>query len=201
MWPEKLKRDAGNDAPWTSLKSRLSPRAWKPRTHRGFSTFPPSRRRPLSTHEKKNNLTPAAPFIDAPPVRWDGKRGRLYFQTRPGSYGAESLILFLKDLRRHFRGQQVILVWDGLPAHKSCLMKTYLQSQRRWLKAERLPGYAPDLNPVETLWSNIKGQELANRCSANLAEAAAAVCQGMARVRCQAQQLAFSFLDHAGLSF
>lgn len=133
--------------------------------------------------------------------RWDGRRCRLYFQTRPGSYGAESLILFLKDLRRHFPGQRVILVWDGLPAHKSCLMKAYLRSQRHWLREERLPGYAPDLNPVETLWSNIKGQELANRCSANLGEAATAVCQGMARVRHRARQLVFSFLDHAGLSF
>jgi DDE superfamily endonuclease len=42
-------------------------------------------------------------------------------------------------------------------------MKEYLLQERRWLKVERLPGYAPDLNPVETLWGNIKGQELANR--------------------------------------
>jgi hypothetical protein len=52
----------------------------------------------------------------------------LYFQTRPGSYGAEGLIAFLKQLRRHFRGQQVILVWDGLPAHKSRVMKAYVNS-------------------------------------------------------------------------
>jgi len=133
--------------------------------------------------------------------RWDGKRTRLYFQTRPGSYGPESLIAFLKQLRRHFRRQPVILVWDGLPAHKSRIMQAYLKNQRPWLREERLPGYSPDLNPVETLWGNIKGQELANRCSANLAEAATAVRQGMARVRRQAPQLAFAFLDHTGLSF
>ena len=132
--------------------------------------------------------------------RWDGKRCRLYFQMRPGSYGPESLVAFLQELRRHFAGQRVILVWDGLPAHKSRIMKEYLASQRAWLSEERLPGYAPDLNPVEMLWGNIKGQELANRCSANLAEAAAAVNQGMTRVR-QSQQLAFTFLDQAGLSF
>jgi hypothetical protein len=132
--------------------------------------------------------------------RWDGKRCRLYFQMRPGSYGPESLVAFLQELRRHFVGQRVILVWDGLPAHKSRIMKEYLLHQRAWLREERLPGYAPDLNPVEMLWGNIKGQELANRCSANLGEAAAAVSQGMARVR-QSHQLAFAFLDHAGLSF
>jgi transposase len=31
-------------------------------------------------------------------------------------------------------------------------MKEYLLQQRNWLTVERLPGYAPDLNPVETLW-------------------------------------------------
>ncbi len=91
--------------------------------------------------------------------RWDGARSRLFFQTLPGSYNAESLIAFLKDLKRRFRGEKVILVWDGLPAHKSRAMTEYLASQRHWLRVERLPGYAPDLNPVEPLWGNIKGQE------------------------------------------
>jgi transposase len=45
-------------------------------------------------------------------------------------------------------------------------MKQYLESQRNWLQAETLPGSSPDLNPVKDLWSNIKGQELANRCVA-----------------------------------
>jgi putative transposase len=61
-------------------------------------------------------------------------------------------------------GQKAILLWDGLPAHKSRVMKEYLLQQRNWLRVERLPGYAPDLNPVEMLWGKIKGQELANRC-------------------------------------
>ncbi len=72
-------------------------------------------------------------------------------------------------------GQKVILVWDGLPAHKSRVMQGYLWRQRRWLRVERLPGYAPDLNPVEMLWGNIKGQELANRCAEDLDEAVAAL--------------------------
>lgn len=132
--------------------------------------------------------------------RWDGKRSRLYFQMRTGSYDSESLIAFLKDLRRHLPGKKAILVWDGLPAHKSRIMKQYLHRQRHWLQEERLPGYAPDLNPVEDLWGNIKGQELANRCSEGLAVAGTAVGAGMERVR-QSDQLPFSFLQHAGLSF
>ena len=132
--------------------------------------------------------------------RWDGRRSRVFFQTRPGSYDSDSLVAFLKDLRREMRGQKVILIWDGLPAHKSRIMTDYLHSQRHWLTVERLPGYAPDLNPVETLWGNIKGQELANRCAETLTELDTEVHNGMARVR-QSRQLAFSFLQHAGLSF
>jgi len=132
--------------------------------------------------------------------RWDGRCCRLFFQTRAGSYNSESLIAFLQDLRRHLRGKKAILVWDGLPAHKSKMMKEYLASQRSWLSEERLPGYAPDLNPVETLWGNVKGQEMANKCSQNLDEVVTALDSGMKRVR-KSRTLPFSFLDHAGLSF
>jgi len=132
--------------------------------------------------------------------RWDGRRSRLFFQTREGSYNSESLMSFLTALHRELRGRKVVLVWDGLPAHKSGKMKEYLGQQRHWLRVERLPGYAPDLNPVETLWGNIKGQELANRCAEDLAEAERAVRSGIARVR-RSSPLPFSFLKHAGLSF
>jgi transposase len=132
--------------------------------------------------------------------RWDGKRSRLYFQTQPGSYNDEKLIAFLKDLRRHLRGQKAILIWDGLPAHKSRVMKDYLHQQRRWLQVELLPGYAPDLNPVEALWGNIKGQELANRCAEDLDDVSSATDEGIGRVR-RRQDLLFAFLHQAGLFF
>jgi len=47
----------------------------------------------------------------APGYRWDGRRSRLCFQTREGSYNTNSLIGFLKDLKRRLRGQKVILIW------------------------------------------------------------------------------------------
>ena len=131
--------------------------------------------------------------------RWDGQHCRLWFQTCPGSYNDESLIAFMRELKRHLRGQKAILVWDGLPAHKSRKMRQYLESQSDWLKVEMLPGYSPDLNPVEDLWGNLKGQELANRCVDGLGEAEQGVCHGMKRIRQSA--LPFSFSHHAGLFF
>jgi hypothetical protein len=62
-----------------------------------------------------------------------------------------------------------------------------------------LPADAPDLNPVEGLWSNLKGQELANLACDTLGEVVQAARQGVERVR-QAWWLPSSFLRRAGRS-
>jgi hypothetical protein len=67
-------------------------------------------------------------------------------------------------------------------------MRAWLDSQRDWLRAERLPAYAPELNPVEGLWANLKDLELANRPTTTLAEVAEATEQGIRRV-CKHQDL------------
>jgi transposase len=68
-------------------------------------------------------------------------------------------------LRRFLRGAPVTLIWDNLPSHHSRVMSGWLEDQRHWLAVEYLPGYAHDLDPVEGLWANLKGQELAT-CAA-----------------------------------
>jgi transposase len=78
-------------------------------------------------------------------------------------------------------------------------MQSSIRSQRRWLVVERLPGYAPDLNPVEGLWGNVKGTELANLCADSLEEPTQAAHAGIDRVRAD-YDLAFAFLRHCGLS-
>jgi len=170
----------------------------------GVSQRPPVRRTwaprgqtPVLIHAfnwKKLSISVALAF------GWNGRRTRLFFQTRPDSYNTESLIAFLRDLKREFRRRRVILIWDGLPAHRSREMTAFLRTQRSWLSVEGLPGYAPELNPAEQLWGNVKGRELANQCAENLKDVAAALRKGMARVR-RRPSLAFSFLKHAGLSF
>jgi transposase len=78
-------------------------------------------------------------------------------------------------------------------------MQAYLARQRRWLTVERLPGYAPELNPVEQVWGNLKGQELANVCAPDLQTLHAPLRAGCRRLR-HPSTLPFSFLRHAGLS-
>jgi hypothetical protein len=78
-------------------------------------------------------------------------------------------------------------------------MRAWLATQRSWLVVERLPAYAPELNPVEGLWSSLKGMELANLTSPSLAEVIDQAHRGIDRVR-RTPHLAYSFLRHAGLS-
>jgi hypothetical protein len=166
----------------------------RPSIHR---TWAPKGETPVLIHAfnwKKMSIAAALAY------RWDGKRSRLFFQTKSDSYNEDSLIAFLKDLRREFRGKKCILIWDGLPGHKSKKMKAYLGSQRKRLIVEMLPGYSPDLNPVESLWGNLKEEELANLCADDLGEVAEAVGDGMARVGAR-NDYADSFLHHASLFF
>jgi hypothetical protein len=64
----------------------------------------------------------------------------------------------LGELHRFLGGEKATLLWDGLPAHRSRAMQAFVASQRRWLVVERLPAYAPELNPVEALWANLKAR-------------------------------------------
>jgi putative transposase len=129
--------------------------------------------------------------------RWDNKAHELYFEVKAGSYNSGSLIEWLEGLREEMGRRKVILIWDGLPAHKSGQMKSYVERQKSWLEEERLPGYAPEINAVEQLWGNVKRTELANLCAKDLREVSRELKAGMKRVRRKA--LAKSFLAHAGL--
>ena len=118
----------------------------------------------------------------------------------PDSFNEAKLIEFLPQLRRAFRRKKIILVWEGLTSHRSHKTTAYLKEQCRWLTAVRLPPYAPDLNPVESVWSNIKGKELANLSVDNLGGMVAGVRDGFQRIDSQ-RTLLNSFLLHAGISF
>jgi hypothetical protein len=77
--------------------------------------------------------------------------------------------------------------------------RAWLNSQPHWLMVERLPAYAPDLNPVEGLWSSLKPIELANLTAPTLAKVIQQAHRGIERIR-QPPHLAYSFLRRTDLS-
>lgn len=169
----------------------------------GFSLLPPVRstwaprgKTPVLRHRFNwKRLSSAATIAYEP----DCSDAFLVFQMRAGAYNDESLIEYLLALRQHLGDRKATLLWDGLPSHRSTAMRTFIALQRNWLVVERLPAYAPDLNPVESLWGNLKSSELANLCAETIDEAEQAADAGLERIGGDVQ-LCFAFLRHAGLS-
>ena len=56
----------------------------------------------------------------------------------------------------HHLQAPVIVIWDNLNTHLSTVMHAFTGAHPDWLTVIQLPGYAPDLNPVEGAWSNMK---------------------------------------------
>jgi transposase len=169
----------------------------------GFSLTPPLRqtwaprgRTPVVRHRFNWKRVSAASALC---YRWDGRRARLYFQTRPGAYNDVGLIGFLEELRQHFRGERVLLLWDGLSSHRSRRMTSHLETQRSWLQVERMPAYAPELNPAEGVWGYLKGGVLANRGDDTVEELIELTTNGVRKARSQ-QRLLFGFLGQTGLT-
>jgi hypothetical protein len=127
----------------------------------------------------------------------DGSDAHLVFEVRPGAYNDERLIEFL-TLLKEIEQRLVLMIWDGLPSPRSMRMINWIASQRDWLSIVSLPGYAPELNPLEPAWGNLKSQELANLCLDTIDEVADVAEGGLDRIGGDAA-LCFAFLRHCGL--
>ena len=82
-------------------------------------------------------------------------KGGFWFATYEGALTAELFIELLKAMMRG-RKQSLHLVVDGLPAHKKANVREYIASTKGRLSMHVLPGYTPDLNPDELVWSHVK---------------------------------------------
>lgn len=86
---------------------------------------------------------------------------RFYFQIHPGSIKGPQVVEFLRHLPRHIPGK-VLGIWDGAPIRRSRLVRDYVASAEGRIAIERLPAYAPEVNPVEYMWGHLKTHEIAN---------------------------------------
>lgn len=91
-----------------------------------------------------------------------GNNPRALFHLQPGGMDAEDFIALLKEVKTEMRGKKLLLIWDGLPAHRAKLVKEYITKQKQWLRVERYPAYAPELSPVEFIWAPMKNKDLAH---------------------------------------
>ncbi|MFC1530038.1 transposase [Gemmatimonadota bacterium] len=139
------------------LMAPLVRRSWSPAGHT------PVLRQQMRTHLKVSAIAALV---------WDIHRRHvsLYFKLFPGiSIKTQEAMVFSRYLFRYLKGRPVLWIWDRLPVHRSKKLNGVLQSREN-ITAMLLPPYAPELNPVEYVWSHLKYNLLANLAPETLDE-------------------------------
>jgi len=122
-----------------------------------------------------------------------GKLYTIYFKE---SIKGEHVVVALRYIRRYVKGP-VILIWDGLKAHKARTVKDYL-CQDKLIDVEELPPYSPELNPEEYCHGYAK-ERMRNSTPHNEQELLACAEREFNRIR-RRPKLMQSFFAHAKLS-
>lgn len=109
--------------------------------------------------------------------------GKRYSHCQEGALNSADVVAFLEHLRREVPGR-LIVIWDGAPIHRSRVITAFLANGARQRRhVERLPAYAPDLNPGEGLWAQLKGVELRHVCGFSLTHLRQELRDAVKRVR------------------
>jgi transposase len=119
--------------------------------------------------------------------------GKLYFHCQDSAVNSEDVMAFLEHLLREVPGRMV-LIWDGSPIHRSHRLRAFLANgASARLHLERLPAYAPELNPDEGVWQQLKGVELRNLCCCNIPPLRRELRDAVKRVRRKPRLIASFF--------
>ena len=123
---------------------------------------------------------------------------KFYCLVRRKSLNGLHTVEFLKHLMRYL-GRRLLVIWDGSPIHRRVDVSDFLASREgQGIHVERLPAYAPDLNPIEEAWQHLKHVELRNVACLDLEELHLQLHSAIARLR-QKPHLIWSFFQGAGL--
>ena len=123
-------------------------------------TFAPRGRTPIHYSWDRRDRISAISAITISPNR---RRLGLYFHLLPDNENvhANDVVCFLGMLWRQLR-RPLTVIWDGSRVHdRAKAVQGYLRTHRR-IVTEKLPAYAPDLNPDEGVWGHTKYARLCN---------------------------------------
>ena len=109
--------------------------------------------------------------------------GRLYLNVLARPFRGPDVVRFLRHLLSHLPGT-LLVIWDGSPIHRARVVKDFLAAGAApRLCLERLPAYAPDLNPDEGVWRHLKRVELRNVCCRDLPHLRTELARATKRLR------------------
>lgn len=125
--------------------------------------------------------------------------GKIVMQTQDHSYKGPDVVRFLQVLLREIPGK-LLVIWDGASIHRSQPVKDFLRKGgAKRIHLERLPGYAPELNPQEGVWNLLKRVELKNVCCLDVPHVQRELRRAKERLRHRKPTLRQCFA-HAGCS-
>lgn len=116
-----------------------------------------------------------APVGQTPVIKRTGKRfrvnmisaisnqGLLRFRLFTGSFTGAVFIDFLRRLLRDCQGRKVHLIVDGHPVHRAKQVSAWVGRHAGRIELHFLPGYSPELNPVELLNHDVKANAAGRR--------------------------------------
>lgn len=120
-------------------------------------TWAPKGRTPIERSWARHDRISAISALTVAPRR---RRLNLYFAQHEDNITNVEITAFVRQLRPS-KQRPILLIWDRLNAHRTAAR--HLQGRYGCAVAiEWLPGYAPDLNPVEAVWNHTKYGDLAN---------------------------------------
>lgn len=121
--------------------------------------------------------------------------GKLYLAVREHALTGVEVVRFLRHLLQHIPGK-LLVVWDGSPIHRGQVVKDYLaDGGGRRIYLERLPAYAPELNPDEGVWSYLKQVELRNVSCPSIPHLRTELCRAKERLRHKPTVIAGCFAE------
>jgi transposase len=148
-----------------------------------------------------------APVGQTPVIKGTGKRfrvnmlsaisnaGMLRFRLFVGSFSSRVFIDFLGRLLRDCGGRKVHLIVDGHPVHRSRLVSAWVGRHADQIELHFLPGYSPELNPVELLNHDVKANAAGRRRPRSVGELRNEL-QGYLRRRQRQPQVVVRFFAH-----
>jgi len=134
-----------------------------------------------------------------------GARPHLFYRVRihRGRKGerrnlSEADYAALLTAAHHQLHAPIIVCWDNLNTHTSKAMRKFITAHSDWLTVVRLPAYAPELNPTEGVWANMKNG-LGNLAAHGIDHLAATVKNRLKRIQYR-PDLINGFLTQTGLT-
>ena len=148
-----------------------------------------------------------APIGKTPVIKRTGKRfrvnmisaisnqGLLRFRLFVGSFTGAVFLDFLRRLLRDCEGRKVHLIVDGHPVHRAKLVSAWVGRHAERIELHFLPGYSPELNPVELLNHDVKANAAGRRRPRSAGELREEL-HGYLRRRQRQPQVLVRFFDH-----